>query len=87
MKEKNYEGKKFDIYYRNKVLNAAVCCERTKRSVLLFPVSLYRISLKSVWFQVSEPKYTSCYPCPSLFHLLITSLALCVNPSKKALGS
>lgn len=31
--------------------------------------------------------YTSCYPCISLFHLPITSLALCINPSKKALGS
>lgn len=55
MKEKPICGKKKLIYYRNKILNTAVCYERTKGNVLLFPVSLYRISLNSMWFQVSEP--------------------------------
>lgn len=63
-RKNQYVGKKSLIYYRSKVLNTAVCCERTKISVLLFPVSLYRISLKSMWFHVSEP---NIYQLPSMY--------------------
>lgn len=86
-RKNQYVGKKSLIYYRSKVLNTSVCCERTIISVLLFPVSLYRISLKSMCSTCLSQTYTSCHPCTSFFHLLITSLALCINPSKKALGS
>jgi len=77
--------KKSLIHHRSKVFNTAVCCGRTERNVPLVP-SLLGFLLNPRGSEYLSQTFTSCLPCTSLFHLLVTFLALCISPLNSLLA-